>query len=85
MLVMSFGAKAPTSRAATTLVTLYFENNKCQKGGTGFKEGFYDITSNFTLIIESVRTEDDDFFFCEIFDLTDETPVLNQDKSTSLR
>ena len=40
-----------------------------KKGGDGYYSRQYDMLDNFTLVINEVRVEDNDNFFCEISEL----------------
>ena len=43
-----------------------YADNEWRKSGPGYDSGSYDITNNFSLIINSVSLEDNDQFTCEI-------------------
>ena len=48
------------------LIVNGYADNEWKKSGPGYDSGSYDITNNFSLIINSVSVEDNDQFTCEI-------------------
>ena len=57
-----------------------YVDNEWKKSGPGYDSGSYDITNNFSLIINSVSLEDNDQFTCEIVYLD----VQNAQKSLNV-
>ena len=76
--VWYFWSKGPTIATAELLLAFDPEDNV--KQGSGYETGFYDMDATFSLIINNVRVEDNDNFFCEISELGTGTISVNQTK-----
>ena len=61
-------SKGHTVQTADVLVFLSFDASGLRKAGQGYESGFYDIDSNFTLIVNSVNVRNHGLYFCEILD-----------------
>ena len=60
--------KGNTSSTAVYVVILDLEYNKGRRSGPGFVEGRFDMTDNYTLVINDVMVKDEGRYFCEVSD-----------------
>ena len=60
--------KGPTLKTATLLLLTLRYENVWEKEITAEFRGLYDINDNFSLVINSTRIHDNDYFFCDILD-----------------
>ena len=62
-----FWYKGPTFWTSQLIIILSVQTE--EKGGDGYSSRQYDVTKNFSLVINKVNIEDNDKFFCEISEL----------------
>ena len=60
--------KTTASSVPQNLIYIELRGNSWHKDGEGYLNGSFDINSNFSLIILSVKIKDDGWYFCDIFD-----------------
>ena len=54
---------------ADVLVLIQFHNEVWTRAGPGFDKGLYNVTDNFSLVLQkNIALEDSGKYFCEIFD-----------------
>ena len=70
-------SKGPDLPTAPVLVLAQFHNGNIIKDGKGYKDKLYDISSNFSLIINKAQIGNNGKYFCEIFDLESGGPISN--------
>ena len=76
-------SKSPSpSSSKEVLIIFTFYKDVWTKEGPGYSDGSYNITSNFSLIINDVRIEDNAHFFCEILDIDTGRNFINQTNVT---
>ena len=69
--------KGNTSSTAVHVVILDLEYNKGQRSGPGYEDGRFDMTDNYTLIINDVMIKDGGRYFCEVSDDESGTLIRN--------
>ena len=60
--------KGNTSSTAVYIVILDNKYNKGQRSGPGYVDGRFDISDNYTLVINDVMIKDEGRYFCEVSD-----------------
>ena len=66
--------KGSTYSEAENLLILDMFFDVGEKTGSGFDEGLFDVTEDYSLIIKNVKTQDRGRYFCEVYDF--ETGLL---------
>ena len=70
--------KGPSSSEAELLLIYDTFKSKWRKWGPGYEDGYYNITSNYSLVINSARIENNDRYYCEVSDLESGFPIMNR-------
>ena len=70
-------SRGPELPTAAVLTILQFLNGKVFKTGQGYADGLYDITDDFTLIINESTIDHIGNYFCEILDPDSGRPIAN--------
>ena len=69
--------KGNTSNTAVYVVILDLQKNKGRRSGTGYEEGRFDMTDNYTLVINDVMIKDEGRYFCQVSDDESGTLIRN--------
>ena len=70
-------SRGPELSMAAVLTILQFLNGKVYKTSQGYADGLYDITDDFTLIINESTIDHIGNYFCEILDSDSGRPIAN--------
>ena len=60
--------KGHSSSTAVHVIILDLEYNKGQRSGPGYEDGRFNMTDNYTLVINDVMIKDEGRYFCEVSD-----------------
>ena len=70
--------KGPISFNNPPLILFSPNVNGSNKEGPGYESGFYDVTEDFSLVINNVTIENEDTYICTVHDVTTKTLFSNE-------